>query len=290
MLKHSLLVALSLATATLGCAEHNYHAQLAKRQDGGSGGNSSTGPEASDWSYDASFDWGRVSADEVEIVPSGITRGNYELCQAGTQQSPIALSLNNGLSQNHIPTFNYPNETVGNFWNWGYGPAFTVQHTEGVYTDNPSLTYDNETVYLTGWHIHTPADHSVNNYRTRAELHLVHVDAEGHEKAVLAIMLDPGNTNDAFVSQFPNPLIRFNDTATMEVTLSLTEGLSSVERFNEFWSYEGSLTSPPCHEGIRWFVARQVMFTSNEQMQKILAASTYSAREEQMVWQHRINE
>ncbi|KAL2278418.1 hypothetical protein FJTKL_14513 [Diaporthe vaccinii] len=277
MLKHSLFVALSLATATLGCAEHNYHAQLAKREDGGSGGNSSTGPEASDWSYDASFDWGRVSAD-------------YELCQAGTQQSPIALSLNNGLSQNHIPTFNYPNETVGNFWNWGYGPAFTVQHTEGVYTDNPSLTYDNETVYLTGWHIHTPADHSVNNYRTRAELHLVHVDAEGHEKAVLAIMLDPGNTNDAFVSQFPSPLIRFNDTATMEVTLSLTEGLSSVERFNEFWSYEGSLTSPPCHEGIRWFVARQVLFTSNEQMQQILAASTYSAREEQMVWKHRINE
>jgi uncharacterized membrane protein len=64
MLKHSLLVALSLATATLGCATHNYHGQLAKRQDGANGGNSSTGPEASDWSYDASFDWGRVSAGE----------------------------------------------------------------------------------------------------------------------------------------------------------------------------------------------------------------------------------
>ncbi|KAK2614265.1 hypothetical protein N8I77_001111 [Diaporthe amygdali] len=274
MLKYSLLVALSLATATLGCARHNYHGQLARRQDGG---NSSTGPEASDWSYDASFDWGRVSPE-------------YELCQSGTQQSPIALSLNNGLSLNHIPTFNYPNETVGEFWNWGYGPAFTVKHAEGVWTDNPSLTYDNETVYLTGWHIHTPADHSVNNYRTRAELHLVHVDAEGHEKAVFAVMLDPGNTNDAFLDQFPSPLIRFNDTARTEITLSLPEALSSVERFNEFWSYEGSLTSPPCHEGIRWFVARQVMFTSNEQMQRILAASTYSAREEQMVWQHRINE
>lgn len=64
MLRHSLVVALSLATATLGCATHNYHAQLAKRQDGANGGNSSTGPEASDWSYDASFDWGRVSAGE----------------------------------------------------------------------------------------------------------------------------------------------------------------------------------------------------------------------------------
>lgn len=174
---------------------------------------------------------------------------DYELCQAGTQQSPIALSLNNGLSQNHIPTFNYPNETVGDFWNWGYGPAFTIQHAEGVYTDLPSLTYDDQTVYLTGWHIHTPADHSVNNYRTRAELHLVHVDAEGHEKAVFAIMLDPGNTDDAFINQFPSPLVRFNDTAKVETTLSLPQALASVARFNEFWSYEGSLTSPPCHEG-----------------------------------------
>lgn len=64
MLKNSLLVVLSLTTATFGCARHSYHAQLAKRQDGSNGGNSSTGPEASDWSYDASFDWGRVSAGQ----------------------------------------------------------------------------------------------------------------------------------------------------------------------------------------------------------------------------------
>lgn len=62
MFKYSLLVALSLTTATLGCATHNYHGHLAKRQDGSNGGNSSTGPAASDWSYEASFDWGRVSA------------------------------------------------------------------------------------------------------------------------------------------------------------------------------------------------------------------------------------
>lgn len=54
--------------------------------------------------------------------------------------------------------------------------------------------------------------------------------------------------------------------------------------FNEFWTYKGSLTSPPCTEGIRWFVARNVLFVSVEQMQAILAVSTYSARVEQEVW------
>ena len=51
----------------------------------------------------------------------------------------------------------------------------------------------------------------------------------------------------------------------------------------------GSLTSPPCTEGIRFFVARNILFVGNKQMQDILRVSTYSARAEQEVWLHQIN-
>jgi carbonic anhydrase len=214
---------------------------------------------------------------------------SYSLCQTGTQQSPIALSLSNGLALNHVPAFNYSGARAGNFYNWGYGPAFVLQH-EGDWTRHPGFTYDNVTVYLKGWHIHAPADHSVGGDRSKAELHLVHVDAEGHEAAVLAIRLDPGNFDSPFFSQLPD-MIGFSDTATVEpVTLDLELALRAVQHFNEFWTYQGSLTSPPCSEGIRWFVARQIMFTGVRQMQGILGASTYSARAEQEVWMHRINE
>jgi carbonic anhydrase len=74
------------------------------------------------------------------------------------------------------------------------------------------------------------------------------------------------------------------------ISLDLGLALDAVQHFNEFWTYQGSLTSPPCTEGIRWFVARQILFTGVEQMRAILSASTYSARAEQEVWQHRINE
>lgn len=215
---------------------------------------------------------------------------DYTLCQTGTQQSPIALSLSNGLALNHRPTFDYPANVTGNFFNWGYGPAFTITHPEGVYTGNPSFAYDNKTVYMVGWHIHSPADHTVGGDRSKSEMHFVHVDAEGHEAAVLAFRLDPGNTDNDFLAQLP-PMIGFNETGTeQEVTMDLGLALASVVHFNEFWTYQGSLTSPPCHEGIRWFVARQIMFTGVSQMQAILGASTYSARAEQEVWQHRINE
>ncbi|KAL0943503.1 carbonic anhydrase [Colletotrichum truncatum] len=273
MLAVVLLVSALLVSDGMACAGHgNYHAMGTKRQ-----ANPPPPPQAADWAYEASFNWGRINP-------------NYSLCQTGTQQSPIALSLNNGLALSHIIKFNYPNKTAGNFYNWNYGPAFTVTHAENVYTDNPSFTYDDMTVYLKGWHIHSPADHTVNGQRSKAELHLVHVDKEGHEKAVLAIRLDPGNANSTFFNQLPR-MIGFNESGTQqEIEVDHMPALNSVLQFNEFWTYQGSLTSPPCHEGIRWFVARQVMFTGVEQMRAILGASTYSARAEQEVWQHRINE
>lgn len=212
------------------------------------------------------------------------------MCQTGTQQSPIPLSLSNGLALNHQLDFDYPDSVNGMYFNWGYGPAFTVAHEDGVWTDNPAVTYDNETVYLAGWHVHTPADHSVGGDRSKVEMHFVHVDAEGHEKAVLAFRLDPGNSDNAFFSQL-SAAIGFNETDKTEVTtLNHNLALESVLYFNEFWTYQGSLTSPPRHEGIRWFVARQILFTGVQQMRDILGASTYSARAEQEVWLHRINE
>ncbi|KAI4813471.1 carbonic anhydrase [Aureobasidium sp. EXF-8845] len=269
MLFKSLSAFAALLPATFACP-HESH--LYKRQQ------ANQTIENPEWAYEASYNWHQVDP-------------MYQLCQTGTQQSPIALSLSNGLSLNHLPTFhNYTGNTTGMWRNWGYGAAFTLSRDD--LTSNPSFTYDNETAYLVGWHIHAPADHSVGGDRSKAEMHFVHADAEGHEKAVLAFRLDPGNSDAAFFSQLP-PMIGFNETAVeyqQQAEMDLDLALSSVLHFNEFWTYQGSLTSPPCHEGIRWFVARQILFTGVKQMQAILGASTYSARAEQEVWQHRINE
>lgn len=271
-----LVVASGLVASILACPQHTY--QRSGKIEGRQVAPPPNNETAPDWAYEASFNWGKVNPE-------------YGLCQNGTQQSPIALSLGNGLALNHVPKFNYNTSAAGVWKNWGFGPAFTLNHVDGEpYTTLPSFTYDNVTVYLIGWHIHAPADHSVGGDRSKAELHLVHVDADGHEAAVLAIRLDPGIYNNAFFDQLP-PMIGFNDRTTqVPLTVDHELALSSVQHFNEFWTYQGSLTSPPCHEGIRWFVARQILFTGVEQMQQILGASTYSARAEQEVWQHRINE
>ncbi|KAI4119400.1 MAG: hypothetical protein LQ345_000708 [Seirophora villosa] len=283
-----LLVLSHLIASVLSCADHTnrQRGHLSKRQEDSSTNSSS---RAANWAYDASYNWGALE-------PS------YADCQTGTQQSPIALSLTNGLSQYHHPTFeNYDRNVSGNWTNWGYGPSFNLAHPPDNYTTLPSLRWDNETAYLKGWHIHAPADHSVGGDRSKAEMHLVHVDTEGDEVAVLAIRLDPGTSMDPFFAQLPkmipfvtgpglSPDQQFSPAEVVEdVPMNMALILNGVYRFNEFWTYKGSLTSPPCREGIRWFVARTIAFTAVNQMKTILGACTFSAREEQEVWLHEIN-
>lgn len=209
-------------------------------------------------------------------------------------QSPIPLLLSQGISLTHRPTFNFPRASIGTWLNWGYGPSFTLNASS--LAAKATVTFEdkndgvNETATLKGWHIHAPADHTIQDDRSKAELHMVFGDAKGADRVVFALRIDPGNTESKFFKQLP-PMISFRDKTKQVKNTSIQNRLaiSEVNDFAEFWTYRGSLTSPPCTEGVRWYVARNTMFVSNKQMQDILAVSTYSARAEQEVWLHAIN-
>ncbi|KAI9731231.1 MAG: hypothetical protein M1834_005424 [Cirrosporium novae-zelandiae] len=268
MIFTTVLLGLSAISGVFACAQHenhHYQGKLSKRSDAGE----------RDWAYPESYNWALVNEE-------------YGLCQNGTMQSPLQLTSSKRRSANHIPTFNYPTSVSGNFYNWGFGPAFTVTYPEGNVTGNPSLTFDNETVYLKGWHIHSPSEHVVSGERTRAEIHFVHVDEHEEERAVVAMRVNPGTADSAFFSQLPS-IIGHDDTTQVATTIDLTLALDEVQQLNKLWTYQGSLTTPPCTEGIRWFVGQTIMTTGVEQMQEILASGSYSARVPQMAWQHQLN-
>jgi carbonic anhydrase len=215
------LAASLLSASALACADHNYHRQMKRAEN-------STGMA---WSYEASYDWGRLSED-------------YVLCQDGTQQAPIPLRLDQGLSLSHILHFDrYNFNQSGVFRNWGYGPAMTFSHPEGNYTSLPSFTFEdsgvNETVYMTGWHIHAPGDHTVQGARSKAEMHFVHVNTKGAPRAVLAFRIDPGNADSTFFTNLP-PMISYRDiNKTIDSQINPQIAINEVARFNEFWTYRG---------------------------------------------------
>jgi carbonic anhydrase len=218
----STLLATLFATLALACPEHDFHARhLQKRAE----------ETNMTWAYEASYDWGRLSPD-------------YVLCQDGTQQAPIPLRLDQGLSLRHVPGMmtGYDRNVSGSFYNWGYGPAMTLTHAQGEFTTLPHFTFEeengqNETVYMSGWHIHAPADHSVQGDRSKAELHFVHVTADGHPRAVLAFRIDPGSHDSQFFRQMPD-LISFRETSKrVDTAINLDLAMLEAERFSEFWTY-----------------------------------------------------
>ncbi|KAL2062647.1 hypothetical protein VTL71DRAFT_5719 [Oculimacula yallundae] len=265
------LVSLAAVASVLACPQHDFNTRavdgLNKRADG---------PAA--WTYGASGTWG---------VKESI---NDTVCNTGMTQSPINLPTDK-FSTAHAPKFSYTKLVSGSLFNWGFGPAFSLNKTNGEdYSGNPSFTYGNQTVYLLSFHTHAPSEHLIGGQRTRAELHLVHGDAAGTPKGVVGIRVNPSAKSSKFIEQVisKTPGHESLTRAPMD-GIDMSLALAEAGGVKKFWTYKGSLTTPPCSEGLRWWVAGDVMQVSDVQMQALLDVSVYSARNEQMVWNHGIN-
>ncbi|KAJ9612585.1 hypothetical protein H2200_004182 [Cladophialophora chaetospira] len=271
----SLFLLSALFSSAWSCPSHdNYqsHPHLGRRQV-----RVDVGREPKDWTYDVSADWATIKPE-------------YHLCQSGRHQSPINV-VGKDLSTHHKPNFEgYKNVAhPGNFFNWQFAPAWTPHRAEGDVKKLPSFTFDGHEVYNIGWHIHSPSEHLIDGKRSRAEIHMVHVTEEEHEAAVIGIRLAVGPTESDFIKQL-GPMIHFNDTAQLEgLQVNLRLAIDEVGGVEEFWTYKGSLTTPPCSEGLRWFLPKKELIVSEQQMVEILAASRFSHRVEQQVWLHDIN-
>ena len=155
------------------------------------------------------------------------------------------------------------------------------------------MKFDDQTVFLKGWHIHFPSEHLVDGVRSRAEMHLVHVDAAGEPKSVVGVRIEPSSNVDAgsaYLDELPENLIHFNDTSEIEgIMTNPMSIIDEVDGLSSFWTYQGSLTTPPCSEGLRWFIPKQPLMVSEAQMVKLLGSAKFSHRVEQTVWLHQIN-
>jgi carbonic anhydrase len=223
----------------------------------------------------------------------------YKLCHSGTTQSPISLLSTQGLAHTHTPDFSGYTATsptvTGTFNNWAFGPAYTLDHEGEDFSTLPALKFDDQTVHLTGWHIHFPSEHLVDGVRSQAEMHLVHTTPTGDAASVLGIRIqaatDPSAPPSPFFQQLPQPLIHFNDTTERTgVPLDMMLAVNEVGGVKDYWTYMGSLTTPPCSEGLRWFVAAHPLVVSQEQMVAMLEVSRFSHRVEQSVWLQSVNQ
>jgi len=114
------------------------------------------------------------------------------------------------------------------------------------------------------FHFHSPSEHTILGEHMDLEMHLVHLTPEGDLGAVLGIMFDVeegGDGTNMFLSQMSG--LATQDTITGPLSL---KGFLQTLNLDEFWSYDGSLTTPPCTEGVRWSVLKTVQPISAAQL------------------------
>ena len=179
----------------------------------------------------------------------------YRLCGEGTEQSPVNIT---GYTQVHADPVVF-----------SYGGAATAARNNGhtVYLDyspGDSIEVGGQSYELQGIHYHSPAEHLLDGENFSAELHLVHQDASGN-LAVVGLLFRTGQSSPIIQS-----LIDAAPDALASVELDDGPASSSyIPDILDYYGYSGSLTTPPCTEGVSWIVMQSVGTLSQEQANRL---------------------
>ncbi|KAJ3319097.1 hypothetical protein HDU76_000653 [Blyttiomyces sp. JEL0837] len=137
-----------------------------------------------------------------------------------------------------------------------------------VQTNN--LTYN-----LVQQHFHSPSEHHVDGKYYPLEAHFVHSTAAGN-LSVIGIFFDLGEA-DPYIASFLKWVPRRANTKTTARAVNLAP-IQQFIQTTQFFEYSGSLTTPPCSEGVLWLVAKTPLTISLEQYKALRAAMEFNSR------------
>lgn len=181
------------------------------------------------------------------------------MCAMGEKQSPIDLPLPGGtrktMGKKVRLTMDYSMSAQVQVVNTGHGNV-QVNVPMGSF-----CTLDGKRLQLLQWHFHTPSEHAFDGNREAMEIHLVHRDINSGELAVLGVLLKRGasNTFKALQLALEHAPSRPGQPLKVAEPLNLNSVLGAafpgeVENVGSCAHYIGSLTTPPCTEGVQWYV------------------------------------
>ncbi|WP_194768449.1 carbonic anhydrase [Tamlana sp. I1] len=179
----------------------------------------------------------------------------------GTQQSPINIIHINSDST-HVKNelqFEYaPSTLINDVENNGHSIQFDFEM--GDY-----INYKNERYCLKQIHFHEPSEHKIDGVTYPIEIHFVHTNTSG-EITVLALLGKEGKESELF--EFLESFLPLKAGAKKEIHQEID--LSSLKLENRhYYSYGGSLTTPPCSESVNWIVFKEPIILSVDEVLKL---------------------
>ena len=180
----------------------------------------------------------------------------YEMCGTGKNQSPIDIASPGEQDLANIVFHYQPSEV--NILNNGH--TVQVNYDPGSYIELDGIRYD-----VAQFHYHAPSEHEVDGKFFPAELHLVHKSAEGR-LAVVGLLLQEGSANTAFDPFINNLPAETSDVQDAGVKINAMDFLPGIQTT---YRYSGSLTTPPCSEGVSWLVMTTPVELSSAQLSQL---------------------
>lgn len=215
------------------------------------------------WSYDGDTGpehWGKLG-DQAN--------GSYELCASGRLQSPIDIVDPSSEDLVNIALHYQPSELIMK----NNGHTVEVNYAAGGFIEIDQQQYNTANI-----HYHTPSEHTINGKSFDAELHLVHTrDLGDHQKeyAVIGILLTVGAENQHYRALLDNLPQKSGEEFRSQEKLDAANLLPSTRTT---YRYTGSLTTPPCSEGVHWNVMSTPVELSAEQLASLKQLFDHNSR------------
>ena len=192
----------------------------------------------------------------------------YHMCKEGKNQSPVDINNTRAIAKKHI-RFRY--------FMGGEKIVYNGHAVEVEYLPGSLITIDGHTFELKQFHFHTPSEHTVEGKHFPMEVHFVHVDKNGNI-AVLGLFIEEGAENlelAKLLSAFP---LKEGESKKL-ARLANASALMPMDV--DYYRYNGSLTTPPCSEGVLWAVFKKRVTASPAQIaafSKIMGANNRPVR------------
>jgi len=195
----------------------------------------------------------------------GELKEEWKACGNGTQQSPIDVVKRHaticpdmgGLRRIYRPA----NATLLN-----RGHDIMVKWPKGA----GGIEIEGKIYTLNQCHWHSPAEHTVDGERHPLEVHLLH-QAEDGNITVIAILYKFGRP-DTFLAELMDEIMAIADMEPPEEALGMVNPMHIKFGSRKYYRYTGSLSTPPCTEGVIWNVIHKVRTVSRNQVQALETA------------------
>jgi len=173
---------------------------------------------------------------------------------AGKNQSPINLT---GFVESELEPMQIDYK-AGGYEVINNGHSVQVNYKEGSFIKLDGVKY-----FLKQYHFHAPSENNLEGKSYPLEAHLVHADKDGN-LAVVAVLYEEGKVNKGLEKAWKYMPMHKGDKNAISTLVNAKEILPQSY---DYYRFNGSLTTPPCTEGVRWFVMKSIVSASKNQIE-----------------------